>query len=647
MNHAKKADLQTLGDFADYLQNACEKNGIAPLTPFNSRRFATAPDKVEFAAYHGIDILRLESRGIYSPDSDNSTYARLLEEQLNRDFWPSNNTHQLGLPSMEPLPQMGTTEQPTPAGDLPSSLSRYLQQTPPASLRALASLLLGGVARAKSRDPSKRPKDSFEPSSRKTKTGRREYAKAPTFQQWAQKAGIKLTWLSQNAVSEATKVFNRLLEDILVVNFWPRHRNDERKRGIDRTVPALEKQIADKERVVQPGSVTLAARRGAPAREVPLARRDVPLARDGLDATDLPSRGLTTGAPNPLAPRAELGRQTGDLGKIALWLESSFVDYDPALVKTFLQRFPRTTLDAVLDVARTLWRQVDGRQSDEKYVNLQKFLHRLSAVDTLKAMRPKWSPDELQNFVYFELNHIYATVTAGCQIVCNTPLDPYDLILKLPTMPILLDMTDAELTSAVQRVLTVAAKAGQSSSPQQYMEAVAVAVRSGGASKEQQENILALAKEITATDAAKPAEAPFAAPAPLGVGGDTLYALQNARFGLRSTQEMVKTAMRRGLDPVRVHGPEWVVPSGIGGGDIDGHRRKEALLKAQVEEAIREIRADYGVEAGRAKMVQEKITEARRDRNNYGTSVNEIKNAIAAARRRETKAINAARKAQI
>jgi len=640
MNHVKKADLQTLDDFAEYLKIACEKNGIAPLAHLNSRKFATAPDKVEFAAHHGIDILKLESRGIYSPDSDNSTYSRLLEEQLNRDFWPSNNSHQLGLPSMEPLPQMGTNEQPLPAGELPSSLSRYLQQTPPASLRSLASLLLGGVARAKSRDPTKRPKDSFEPNSRKTKTGRREYAKAPTFQQWAQKAGIKLTWLSQNAVAEATKVFNRLLEDVLVVNFWPRHRNDERKRGIDRTVPALERQIANKDRLVQPGSVTLDARRDAPA-------TDPPLALDRLNTRDPPTRGLATNREADLhVPRPDVGKHTGELGKIALWLESSFVDYNPALVKIFLQRFPRTTLDAVLDVARNMWRQVDGRQSDEKYVNLQKFLHRLSAVDTLRAVRPKWTSDELQNFVYFELNHIYATVTAGCQIVCNQPLDPYDLILKIPTMPVLLDMTDAELSSAVQRVMTVAARSGQTASPQQYMEAVAVAVRNGGASKEQQENVLALAKEITAADAAKPADPPFAAPGPLGTGGDTLYALQNAHFGLKSTQDMVKTALRKGLDPVRVHGPEWVVPSGIGGGDVDGARRKEALLKAQVEEAIKEIRADYGVDAGRAKMVQEKINEGRKNRTNYGNSVNEIKNAIAAARRRETKAINDARKAR-
>ena len=596
MTHVRKADLRTLDEFADYLQDACKKHGILPLTPFNSRKFASAPDKTEFAAHEGVDILQLESKGVYSPDSDNATYARLLEARLNEDFWPSNNTAQLGLPSMEPLPELGTDERPLSVGELPSSISRYLQQTPPNDLRALAALLLGGVARAKSRDPNKRPKDSFEPNSRKTKSGRRDYAKVPTFEQWATRGGIKLTWLSNNAVQEGTKVYNRLLEDILVTNFWPRHRSDERKRGgIDRAVPILEKQTrapppdAARDRILQPGSVTLDARRN-PRLET---------------LADLQ------------APKGE-GKLTGDLGKVTLWLEQSFIDYDPVAMKIFLQRFPRTTLGNVLEVAQTMWRQADGKQSDARYVNFQRFLHRLSAVDALKSVRPQWSSEELQNYVYFELNHVYATVSAGCQAVCNKPLDPYDLASKISAMPTILEMNNAEVAAAVQRVTTVAARAAQTVSPQQYMEAIAAAVRQGGASREQQDNVLALVKEMKGAELAEPEQAPFAAPPPMGVGGDTLYALQNQRFGLKSTQEMVRNAMRRGLDPPPVEGPGWVMPSGIGGGDIDGHRRKENLLKAQVEEAIRQIRADYGVDAGRAKYVQEQINKHRGARDVLG-----------------------------
>lgn len=632
MAHVKKADLRNLDEFADYLQNACAKNGIAPLTPFNSRKFASAPDKTEWAARNGIDILKLESRGIYSPDSDNSTYSRLLEEQLNRQFWPSNNTAQLGLPSMEPLPEMGTSEQPLPVGELPSSLSRYLQQTPPTSFRSLAALLLGCVARAKSRDPTKRPKDSFEPSSRKTKTGRRDYAKVPTFEQWCQKAGIKLTWLSTNAVQEATKVFNRILEDTLVVNFWPRHRTDDRRRTTN-TVPILERQPERvpegqppvQDRVVRPGSVTLDA------------RRDV---RGGGRETFADLQGA----------KPDLARQTGDLGKITLWLESSFIDYDPAIMKTFLNRFPRITMETVLDVARNMWRQADGIQADEKYVNFQKFLHRLSAVEVLKIVRPKWTSEELQNFVYFELNHIYATVTAGCQMVCNKPMDPYDLVSKIPAMPILLEMNDAQLSAAVQRVVGLASKVGQTVSTHQYVEALAAAVRQAGASREQQDNVMALAKEIAATDLAQPPGAPFAAPPPLGVGGDTLHTLQHTNFGLKSTHDMVKTAIRKGLDPPHVEGPKWVLPSGVGGGAIDGRRRDEALLRAQVEEAIREIRADYGVDAAKAKYVQQQINEEKnknraptyRTDNTLTGDNGKYKNLIANLKRRETLALKKA-----
>lgn len=596
MAHVRKADLRTLDEFADYLHDACKKHAIAPLAPFNSRKFANAPDKTEWAAHEGIDVLQLESKGVYSPDSDNSTYARLLETKLNEEFWPSNNTMQLGLPSMEPLPEMGTNEQPLSAGELPSSISRHLQQTPPTNLRALAALLLGGVARAKSRDPNKRPKDSFEPNSRKTKSGRRDYAKAPTFQQWATRAGIKVTWLSNNAVQEATKVFNRLLEDVLVVSFWPRHRSDERRRGaVSKAVPILDKETrvdnpVTRDRVLQPGSVTLDARRNP--REETLA--------------DLQ------------APKADGSRPAGDLGKITLWLQQSFIDYDPSLMKTFLQRFPRITLQRVHDVAQNMWRQADGRGSENRYVNFQKFLYRLSAVDALKTMRPQWSLDELQNYLYFELNSVFATVAAGCQAVCNKSLDPYDLAIKLPTMPVVLDMTNAELASAVQRVITVATRAARTVSTAQYLEAVATAVRQGGASKEQQDNVLALVKEMQGAEMTQPDEAPYAAPPPLGTGGDTLYALQNKRFGLKSTQEMVKNALRRGLDPPPVEGPGWVLPSGVGGGDIDGRERKEKLLRARVEEAIRQIRADYGVDAARSKQVQEQINKNRGTRTVIG-----------------------------
>lgn len=589
MAHVRKADLRTLEEFADYLHSACKRHGILPLTPFNSRKFATAPDKSEWSAHEGIDVLQLESRGIYSPDSDNATYSRLLEARLNEDFWPSNNTAQLGLPSMEPLPELGLNEQPLSAGELPSSISRYLSQTPPNSLRALAALLLGGVARAKSRDPNKRPKDSFEPNSRKTKTGRRDYAKVPTFQQWATRAGIKLTWLSNNAVQEATKVFNRLLEEILVVSFWPRHRSDERRRaGVDKAVPILDRQTRaapTEDRVVRPGSVTLDARRNP--REETLA--------------DLQ------------APRAD-GSKTGELGKVTLWLEQSFIDYDPTIMKTYLQRFPRTTLTNVLDVARNMWRQADGRRGEGKYVNFQRFLHRLSAVDTLKTMRPQWSSDELQNYVYFELNHVFAAIAAGCQTVCSKALDPYDLISKLPSMPVVLEMNSAELASAVNRVITVATRAAQAVSTSQYLEAIAAAVRQGGATREQQDNVMALVKELQGAELAKPKEAPYMAPPPMGTGGDTLYALQNQKFGLKSTQEMVQNAVRKGLDPPPVEGPGWVVPSGVGGGDIDGNRRRENLLKAQVEDAIRQIRADYGVDAARSKHVQEQLNKHRGQR---------------------------------
>lgn len=604
MAHLRKADLRDLDEFAAYLTDACKKNGIAQLAPFNTRKFATAPDKVEFCAHHGIDILKLESRGIYSPDSDNSTYSRLLEEQLNRDFWPSNNSQQLGLPTYEPLPELGTDEQPMPAGELPSSLSRYLQQTPPDALPRLAQLLLGCVARAKSTNPSKRPQDSFEPSSRKTKTGRRDYAKAPSFQQWAQKAGVKVTWLSNNAVQEATKVFNRLLENYLATSFWPRHRDDRRRAGgAEPEVPAALRE----ERVVRrPASVTLDARRDAPAR--------------------------------PAAP--DVIRQ-GDGGKITLWLETAFTDYDANVVKTFLARFPRIDLGTILDVARTLWRQADGRQGDDKYVNLQKFLYRVSAVYMLKTLRPNLTADEVQNFIFFELNQVYATVTAGCQMVCHQPLNPYDLVLRMPAMPAILDMSDLELSACVQRVLTVAARASQTPSTEQFLEALAIAVRDGGQTKEQRENVNALAKEMAAKQIANP-EQPFTAPPPLGVGGDTLYALQRTDFGLQSTQDMVRTAVRRGLTPTEARGPEWVVPSGIGGGQIQHRKGKEALLRAQVEEAIRDIRADYNVDAKRAKEVQQAV-DARRThtrRPEYDSSADRIRKLIAAARRRETTAIN-------
>ena len=592
MNHVKKGQLQTLDEFAEYMTRACEKNNIPLLDPFDSRRFAAAPDKSEWAAHHGIDILRLESKGVYSPDSDNSTYARLLEADLSEAFWDSNNTRQLGLPSMEPLPEMGCQETPMPAGELPSSLSRYLQQTPPNNLRTLASLLLGGVARARSRDPSKRPADSFEPGSRKIKSGRRDYAKAPSFAQWAAKAGIKLNWLSKAAVEEGTKVFNRLLEDILTDLFWPRHRKTERRHMAKADdIPALRPQTGEpsENRVIHPGSITLDARRDR----------------------------LPTTTPNPdglVYPDRPQGKQTGDLGKITLWLESMFVDYDPELLRGFLTRFPRIRLETVLDVARNMWRRTDGRQGDEKYVNFQKFLHRLSAVDTLRNMQTRWSTEQIQNFVFFDLNHIYSTIDSGCETVCKRRLDPYDLILKLPSMPVVLDMNDADLKSAVQRVLTTASRIGQDVNPQQYMEAVATAVRSGNASKEQQGNVLALAKEMAAADIGRKPDPPYALPVPLGVGGDTLHALQNVPFGLESTQEMVKTAIRRGLDPQPVMGPGWVLPSGVGGGVIQGKNRQQALLRAQVEEAIRSIRADYGVDAAKAKAkeVQEKINFVKR-----------------------------------
>ena len=601
MTHLRKADLRDLAEFATYLDEACRKNGIAKLAPYNSRKFAMAPDKVEFCAHHGIDILKLESRGIYSPDSDNSTYSRLLEEQLNRDFWPSNNSQQLGLPMLEPLPELGTDEQPMPAGELPSSLSRFLQQTPPGSLPQLAQLLLGCVARAKSTNPSKRPQDSFEPSSRKTKTGRREYAKAPTFQQWAQTSGVKLTWLSNNAVQEGTKVFNRLLESFLASSFWPRHR-DERRHAADAPEPAGSRE----ERVVRrPGSVTIDARRDAPA-------------------------------------RPDVVRQ-GDSGKITLWLETSFTDFDADVARTFLKRFPRIDLGTILDVARTLWRQADGRQGDDKYVNLQKFLYRVGAVYILKELKPSLAADEVQNYIFFELNQVYATVTAGCQMVCHQPVNPYDLLLKMPAMPAILDMTDLELSACVQRVLTVAARSSQTPNSEQYLEALAIAVRDGGETKEQREDVNALAKEVVAKQVADPQTA-FTVPPPLGVGGDTLYALQRTDFGLQSTQDMVRTAIRKGLTPAEARGPEWVVPSGVGGGQIQHRKGKEGLLRAQVEEAIRDIRADYGVDAKRAKEVQEAIDTrrgtTRTRRIEYDSSADKIKKLIATARRRETAAIN-------
>lgn len=289
-----------------------------------------------------------------------------------------------------------------------------------------------------------------------------------------------------------------------------------------------------------------------------------------------------------------------------------FVDYNPELLRDFVQRFPRIRMETVLDVARNMWRRTDGRQGDEKYVNFQKFLHRLSAVDTLQTMRNGWSTEQIQNFVYFELNHIYSTVDGGCEAVCNQKLDPYDLVLKLPSMPIILDMNDAELKSAVQRVLTTASRIGQDVSPQQYIDAVAAAVLTGDGDKQQQGNVVALAKEMAAADLGRKPDPPYALPAPLGVGRDTLHALQNVPFGLNSTQEMVKTALRRGFDPPPAVGAGWVVPSGVGGGVIQGRNRQEALLRAQVEEAIRSIRADYGVDAAKAKEVQEKINLVKR-----------------------------------
>lgn len=179
------------------------------------------------------------------------------------------------------------------------------------------------------------------------------------------------------------------------------------------------------------------------------------------------------------------------------WFRKSFTDYDIETMRTFLLRFPRTTLNSVLEVAHNMWRHVDGKHGDSEYSNFQRFLYRLSAVDVLKIVRPQWSMDELRNYMYSELNRLYATIEAGCQKVCNKSLDPYHLVKEVRIMPVLLDVNNDELVATVERVVRVATGMTHTVLVEQYMNAVSVAVKQADkASREQQDKVLVLVDKM-------------------------------------------------------------------------------------------------------------------------------------------------------
>lgn len=96
----------------------------------------------------------------------------------------------------------------------------------------------------------------------------------------------------------------------------------------------------------------------------------------------------------------------------------------------------------------------------------------------LCTVRPKWSAEQLPNFVKLDLTHIYETVAEGCQTVCHQTLKPYDFVLDIQCMPMILDMTIVDIRSAAERVATLAAKHEMKSvSQRQYMQAFSAAIR--------------------------------------------------------------------------------------------------------------------------------------------------------------------------
>ena len=458
-----------------------------------------APTFAQWAMHHG---LKLDSLGSSQKESWQKTYRRVLEAQLTEVFGESNWQ----------VPE-GVT--PHVADFLGYDMQREGQQidvkefhriwsshdNKPRNLSETVALLL----KLSLRQPVR---TSW--ASKKKRTGRRTGGAPPTFVQWAAAAKVssQINRLSSTDKDSIRRLFEKAIEAELTDLFWPVHGETVRTR---RSSLASGRQLTD--------SVTHGSFVGNAYR-----------ARHRQRATD---------------PRHN---------EIFKWTRGRFVDFGETEALDFIQRFPEVKAADAIHIGNSVW---DSKNATGQLTNFTKFLRRLAAYATIKRIRPAMTSVEVHDTIFHDVNSLFNVVKAAVQAKTKSTIQPLDFIAKLPSMPGILTTDNIAMKTILQ---DIDHRFPELMSQDAFLDELAVRVQLGGTRK-QAEPLRNIVDRITREEGAAFVERKHgAAGAPINrfaldtnrvPAPATLDGLQNVQFGLPSTNQMVRTKLRKGTEGFR------------------------------------------------------------------------------------------------
>ena len=504
MPAAAHPEVHTLQDLFEHLDQVVGHSG--PRGGFyaaDRRGLLQAPTFAQWAMHHG---LKVDSLGSSKKESWQKAYRRVLEAQLTEVFGESNwdvpegvTPHAAGFLGYD-MQKEGTDIKVQDFNRVWNS-----RDNKPKDLPETVALLL----RLKLNQPVR---TSW--ASKKKRTGRRTGGAPPTFVQWAAAAKVSshINRLSSTSKDSIRRLFEKVIEAELTALFWPTQGETVRTR---RTSLAASRNAI--------GSATHGSFVGGAYR----------------------SRQRHRGAdPNN--------------NELIKWTRGRFVDFGEAEALDFVQRFPEVKVSDAIHIGNSVWdnKTATGNQ----LTNFTKYLRRLAAYSIIKQMRPSMTSVQVHDTIFHDVNSLFNVVKAATQAKTKSTIQPLDFIAKLPSMPGILTTDKVGLKTILQ---DIDHRFPEFMSQDAFLDELATRVQFGGTRRQAEplRNIVdRIAREEGAAfverkhGASGPPDNRFAldtnrVPAPTALDG-----LQNVQFGLPSTNQMVRTKLRKGTEGFRPTG---------------------------------------------------------------------------------------------